>query len=409
MSVIVQKYGGTSVGSPEKILHVADRVLAVRNQGASVLCVVSAMGHTTDELMEMARTVTPSPPRRELAMLLTTGEQVSTSLLSMAIQAKGAQAVALTGLQSGIITDTNYSEAKIRQVRTERVREHLARGEVVIVAGYQGVSNGTEITTLGRGGSDTTAAALAAALGAGSCEIYTDVEGVFTADPRQVPDAARLDFISFEEMLELAGSGAQVMHPRAVEIAMRFGLPLQVKPSYNDGPGTIITEGNKLERVAITGVTSEKNIGKIAIQKVPDRPGVAAKIFGALARERINVRLIIQSVGEGNVNDVTIVVRREFVQRATEVLERMRRTLKAAGVVHDPNVAEISIVGSGIATSPGVAARMFKALARNHINIDLISTSTIRVVCVIDRRRVDEAVRAIHDEFKLGRLRRRAL
>ncbi|MBI4470890.1 MAG: aspartate kinase [Acidobacteria bacterium] len=409
MNVLVQKYGGTSVGTPERILRVADRILAARRTGVAVVSVVSAMGHTTDELMEMARKVTPNPPRRELAMLLTTGEQISISLLCMAIQAKGARAVALTGLQSGIITDTNYADARIKRVRTQRLRQHLAKGEVVIVAGYQGVSNGTEITTLGRGGSDTTAAALAAALGARTCEIYTDVEGVYTADPRQVPNAARLDYIAYEEMLELAGSGAQVMHPRAVEIAMRFGFPLLVKPSYSDGAGTVITEGSKLESVAITGVTTDKDIGKIAIQKVPDRPGIAAKILSALARERIHVRLIIQSVNEGNVNDVTIVVKREFIERASAVLERMCRSLKASGVVCDPNMAEISIVGSGIASTSGVAARMFKALARKNINIDLISTSTIRIACVIDRRRVDDAVRAVHDEFKLGRLKRRAV
>lgn len=407
MDIIVQKYGGTSVGTPEKIERVAERILGLEASGVGVVAVVSAMGDTTDRLVDMARKISSNPPRRELDMLLSTGEQISISLLSMAIHERGGRAISMTGLQSGIITDSRYSEAKIREIKTHRILKPLREGKVVIVAGFQGVSRGAEITTLGRGGSDTTAAALAAALKAKSCEIYTDVDGVFTADPNLVPEAVKLDYISHEEMLELAGSGAQVLHPRAVEIAMKFGLPLKVKPAHSFGSGTTIVEGSMLEKVVVTGVTADKDMAKIAIQKVPDRPGIAAKLFGALAREGISVHLIIQSIGEGNVTDVTIVLKREYMERAVEVLRRLSKQLKAQGVIYDANVAEVSIVGSGMVTEPGVAARMFRALAKRKINIELISTSHIRISCVIHKRHVREAVRAIHEDFKLGRLKRR--
>ncbi len=407
MDIIVQKYGGTSVGTPEKIQRVAERILGLEASGMGVVAVVSAMGDTTDRLIDMARKISSNPPRRELDMLLSTGEQISISLLSMAIHERGGRAISMTGLQSGIITDSRYSEAKIREIKTHRILKPLEEGKVVIVAGFQGVSRGAEITTLGRGGSDTTAAALAAALKAKSCEIYTDVDGVFTADPNLVPEAVKLDYISHEEMLELAGSGAQVLHPRAVEIAMKFGLPLKVKPAHSFGSGTTILEGSMLEKVVVTGVTADKDMAKIAIQKVPDRPGIAAKLFGALAREGISVHLIIQSIGEGNVTDVTIVLKREYMERAVEVLRRLSKQLKAQGVIFDANVAEVSIVGSGMVTEPGVAARMFRALAKRKINIELISTSHIRISCVIHKRHVREAVRAIHEDFKLGKLKRR--
>lgn len=406
MSIIVQKYGGTSVGTPEKIKKVAERVLRLKESGHGVVVVVSAMGHTTDYLIDMANQITKTPMRRELDMLLATGEQVSISLLSMAIQERGGQAISMTGLQSGIITDNNYTEAKITEIRTSRLLRHMEQGKIVIVAGFQGVSSGVEITTLGRGGSDTTAAALAAALRAECCEIYTDVDGVYTADPNLVKEATKLDYISYEEMLELAGFGAQVLHPRSVEIAMKFGTPMRVKPSYSEEKGTEILEEGKLEKAVVTGVTSNKNVAKIAIQKVPDRPGVAAKIFDQLAKSGVNIRLIIQSIGEENVTDVTIVVDRKYVATAVKTLEDLQRKLASKGIVYDASVAEVSIVGSGIASTPGVAARIFKALARRNINIDLISTSAFRITCVVDSQRADEAVQSLHDEFKLGQLKR---
>jgi aspartate kinase len=407
MDIIVQKYGGTSVGTPEKIKRVAKRVLQSRASGSGVVVVVSAMGDTTDHLIEMASHITKHPTRRELDMLLSTGEQISIALLSMAIEELGGRAISMTGLQSGIMTDSNYTEAKITQIKTDRIVRQLACGKIAIVAGFQGVSRGSEITTLGRGGSDTTAAALAAALGARVCEIYTDVAGVYTADPNIIRDAVKLDYISYEEMLELAGFGAQVLHPRAVEIAKNFRIPMQVRSSYSDAPGTEILEEKKVEKVAVTGITANKNVAKIAIQKVPDRPGIAAQMFDALGKAGINVRLIIQSIGEGKVNDVTIVVDRKYAGRAVAVLENIKNRTGARGVIHDSALAEVSIVGSGISTTARVPARMFRALAKKKINIELISTSAIRITCVVERPRADEAMQALHDEFDLGRLARR--
>lgn len=409
MEIIVQKYGGTSVSTPEKIKRVAERILSVEGSGAAVVAVVSAMGHTTDQLIDMAQQISHNPPRREMDMLLSTGEQVSISLLSMAIHELGGRAISMTGSQSGIITDSRHSEAKIREIKTQRILKPLREGRVVIVAGFQGVSRGSQITTLGRGGSDTTAAALAAVLKAKSCEIYTDVDGVFTADPNIVPTAVKLDYISYEEMLELAVSGAQVLHPRAVEIATKFRFPLKVKPAHTFGSGTTVMEGNMLEQVVVTGVTADKDMAKIAIQKVPDRPGVAAKLFGALAREGISVHLIIQSIGEGNVTDVTIVLKREYMKPAVSVLQRLSQQLKAQGVIYQADMAEVSIVGSGMVHAPGVAAKMFRALAEKNINIDLISTSHIRISVVIQKQHVNEAVKAIHQAFKLDTLTRRKL
>jgi aspartate kinase len=339
-------------------------------------------------------------------MLLSTGEQVSIALLSMAIQGRGAKAISMTGLQSGIITDSNYSMAKIQSIKTEGILSQLRSDHVVIVAGFQGVSNGFEITTLGRGGSDTTAAALAVALKARCCEIYTDVEGVYTTDPNLVSRATKLDYISYEEMVELAGAGAQVLHPRSVEIAMKFRVPIAVRPSYSDAAGTVVLEASKLENVVITGVTGNKNIAKVAIRGIPDRPGVAAQIFSALGEKGINIRLIIQSIAANGLNDISLVVNREFVKQAVEVLEKQKSGLKARDIVHHAKLAEVSIVGSGIASTPGVAARMFKSLAKQKINIDLISSSEVRITCVIDEKRTPDAIKALHEEFKLEKLKR---
>jgi len=406
MNIIVQKFGGTSVGSIPKIKSVADRILKTKATGSAMVVVVSAMGHTTDRLVNLARAITRRPSRREMDMLLSTGEQISIALLSLAIQERGAQAISMTGLQSGIVTDANHSMAKIKSVRTEAILSQLEKDHVVIVAGFQGVSRSSEITTLGRGGSDTTAAALAVALRARCCEIYTDVDGVYTTDPNLVPEAKRLQYISYEEMVELAGAGAQVLHPRSVEIAMKFGVPIAVRPSHSDAPGTVVMEASKLENVVITGVTANKNIAKVAIRGIPDRPGVAAQIFSALGSRGINIRLIIQSIAADGLNDISVVVSREFVTLAAEVLEGQRKSLKAKEIVYHDKLAEVSIVGSGIASTPGVAARMFKTLAKKKINIDLISSSEVRITCVIDEKRTSEAIRALHQEFRLEKLRR---
>ena len=406
MNIVVQKYGGTSVGDTTKIKRVADRILRAKATGAHMVVVVSAMGHTTDRLVKLARGITHRPSRREMDMLLSTGEQISIALLSMAIQERGAKAISMTGLQSGIITDSNHSMAKIKTINTASLLSHLREDKVVIVAGFQGVSDGYEITTLGRGGSDTTASALAVALRANRCEIYTDVDGVYTTDPNLVPEARKLDYISYEEMVELAGAGAQVLHPRSVEIAMKFRVPIQVRPSYSDQPGTMVMEARKLENVVITGVTGNKNIAKVAIRGIPDRPGVAAQIFSALGSHGINVRLIIQSIAENGLNDISLVVAREFIKSAIEVLERQKTSLKARDIVYHDKLAEVSIVGSGIAGTPGVAARMFRTLAKKNINIELISSSEVRITCVIDEKQTSEAIAALHQEFRLERLER---
>ena len=409
MDIIVQKYGGSSISTPEKITKVAQRIRELEASGRAVAVVVSAMGDTTDRLVKMADEIARQPARRELDMLLSTGEQISIALLSMAIQNQGGRAISLTGFQSGIITDSQYSRAKIREVKVERILRLLNERNVVIVAGFQGVSRGVEITTLGRGGSDTTAAALAAALDAECCEIYTDVDGVFTADPNIVPDAVRLNYISYDEMLELAGTGAQVLHPRAIEIAMKFGFPVKVKPAHSSGCGTTVIEGTMLEKVAITGITADKNKAKVAIQQVPDSPGVAAKIFSAISRAGVNIRLIIQGVSDGVSSDISMLVSRDDMNKVVEVLQELCPKVKAKGVVYHDDMAEVSIVGSGIASTPGVTARIFRTLARENINIDLISTSHINVACVVDQEHADRAVEALHRAFKLEKLTRQKI
>lgn len=401
MEIIVQKYGGSSVSNPEKIMKVAKRILELEEMGKAIAVVVSAMGGSTDRLIEMAEEISQDPSHRELDMLMSTGEQVSIALLSMAINDLGGSAVSLTGAQSGIVTDGHHRNAKIKKVKIQRIMNLLKEGTVVIVAGFQGISSDSEITTLGRGGSDTSAAALAAALNADSCEILTDVEGVYTSDPNIIKNAAKLNYITYEEMLEFASSGAKVLHPRAVEIAMKFGIPLVVKPAHSSGNGTTIVEEKMLETVAVTGVTVDKNVAKIAIQKVPDTPGVAAKIFSAISRSGINIRLIIQGVSDGNYSDITMLSDKEDMKTVVKILEKLCPKIKAGGVTFNDGMAEISVVGSGIAKSTGVAAKIFKTLSDNNINIDSISTSHIRIACVIDQQKVKKAVKAIHKAFKL--------
>ncbi len=401
--LIVQKFGGSSVADPARIGRVADRVAATVRDGHQVVVVVSAMGDTTDDLLALAGAVSANPAPRELDMLLSTGEQVSIALLSMALAARDCPAVSLTGGQAGIRTNGFYAKGKIIQIDTRRVRAELEKGRVVVVAGFQGVSEDGEITTLGRGGSDTTAVALAAALEAGLCEIYTDVDGVYTADPRVVPDARKLEVISHDEMLELASLGAVVLHPRAAELAKLYAVPLVVRSSFNNGPGTLIKEVDDMEQAAVvSGVAHDANVAKIGLFDVEDRPGIASRIFQELAREYVNVDMIIQGAMRDGRNDIAFTVSRDDLPRALEAVRRIQDQVGAKGITYDDGVAKISIVGAGMVSHPGVAAAMFEALAEAGINIAMISTSEIKVSCVIRREEIEEAVRVLHRKFKLG-------
>ncbi|HEX7100923.1 MAG TPA: aspartate kinase [Acidimicrobiia bacterium] len=404
MSIVVQKYGGTSVADPERMSRVADRIVATRRAGNDVVVVVSAMGHTTDELIELAHAVNPDPPGREMDMLLTAGERISMALMAMAIQARGVEAVSFTGSQAGILTDASHGSAKIQEIRGTRVTDALAAGKVVIVAGFQGVDpEGKEITTLGRGGSDATAVALAAALRASVCEIYTDVDGVFTADPRIVPDARKLPEISFEEMLELAASGAGVLMSRSVEFGRRFDIPIHVRSSFNDNPGTWVKE-QTMEQAIISGVAHDRSEAKVTVRHVPDRPGVAAALFTPLAEADIDVDMIVQNVSSDGHTDISFTVAKEAADRARTIAEKIAIELEAGAVDVDEEIAKVSLVGAGMKSHPGVAAKVFQALATANINVEMISTSTIRISCVIREDRVEEAVRVLHDAFELGKV-----
>ncbi len=404
--VRVKKYGGTSVGSVERIRKIAGDLVEDHRQGTPQVVVVSAMAKTTDQLVNMAFQVSPRPRARELDMLLATGEQVSIALLAIAIQELGAEAVSMTGAQCGIITDSNFSRARIQDIATGKIQRALDDGNIVIVAGFQGVTSNYEITTLGRGGSDTTATALAAALKSPLCEIYTDVDGVFTADPRLVPEARLLPYISYEEMLEYAASGSKVLHPRCVEIANKFNVPLQVRSSFHDRPGTTIVKEEVLEAVAITGVTGDAKIARLALTRVRDIPGIAARISGALSDAGINIRLIIQGARHDETNDVLLIVGEEDADRSVTLLNEIAGEVGANQVQVDTRVAKVSVIGSGIASTPGVAARMFKALAEQGINIELISSSEVRIACIIQEDRLTDAVQAIHREFDLAKVER---
>ncbi|ACA59587.1 aspartate kinase [Candidatus Desulforudis audaxviator] len=401
--LVVQKFGGTSVADPGRIARVAARIKGAVQDGHRVVVVVSAMGDTTDELLALAREVTRNPSPREIDMLMATGEQVSIALLTMALQAKDCDAISLTGAQAGITTDGIHTKGRIVDIDTARLRSELDRGRVVVVAGFQGVTPDGEITTLGRGGSDTTAVALAAALGAEVCEIYTDVDGVYTADPRLVPEARKLDVISHDEMLELASLGAVVLHPRAVELAKLYGVPLVVRSSFNDGPGTLIKEVGDLEKAAVvSGVAHDVNIAKISLFDVEDRPGIASRIFRELARSNINVDMIIQGAMRDGRNDIAFTVSRDDLSRALEAVHRIQGLVGAKGITFNDTLAKVSIVGAGMVSYPGVAATMFEGLAEAGINIAMISTSEIKVSCVISREEIERAVRALHMKFNLG-------
>ncbi|MBC7229830.1 MAG: aspartate kinase [Actinobacteria bacterium] len=404
MKITVQKYGGTSVADTERIRNVARRVCEARRSGDHVVVVISALGDTTDRLVKLAYEITPSPREREMDMLLATGEQISVALLSMAIHELGYEAISFTGAQVGIVTDGAHTKAKILDVKVGRILDELEKGNIVIVAGFQGVTLDDQITTLGRGGSDTTAVALAAALGAEVCEIYTDVDGVYTADPRLVPEARKLSHLSYEEMLEMAATGAKVLQLRSVEFARNYGVVIHVRSSFSREEGTWISEGDeRMEKAIISGVTHETEEAKVTVFNVPDRPGVAARLFQALAAENINVDMIIQNVSADQRTDISFTVGLQDLAKAAEISERVAVELGAAGTAVDEGIAKVSLVGAGMRTHPGVAADMFSALAENGINIEMISTSTIKISCVIRAEDALKAVRAIHAKFGLDR------
>ena len=402
MAVVVQKFGGSSVATTERILAVARRIIATKEAGNSVVAVVSAMGDVTDDLLQLAAAISSDPPEREMDMLLATGEQVTIALLAMAIHSLGHEAISFTGAQAGIVTESGHTKARIAEVRADRVSQALAAGRIAIVAGFQGATPDAEITTLGRGGSDTTAVAVAAGIRADVCEIYTDVDGVYTADPRIVPDARKLEVVSYEEMLEMAATGARVLQLRSVEFARNHGVTLHVRSSFNDHAGTIVKEADEtMEQAIISGVTHDTSEAKITIRDVPDRPGVAAEVFGHLADANVNVDMIIQNVSEDGLTDISFTTPDEDLVRAKRAVEEVVADLGARTWSVDTSVAKVSLVGAGMKTHPGVAAAMFRALADAGVNMDMIATSSIRISCVIDAKDVQTAVRVLHSAFGL--------
>lgn len=402
-STVVMKFGGTSVADAECIKRVARRIVDAHRSGHPVVAVVSARGDTTDELIGLAREISDDPPEREMDMLLSTGERISAALVAMAIHDLGHEAISLTGSQAGIVTDTAHTKAKILDIRAHRVQRALDEGKIVLVAGFQGISTASEVTTLGRGGSDTSAVALAAALGAEVCEIYTDVDGVYTSDPRIVPDARKMSVISYEEMLELAASGAKVLMLRSVEFGRRYGVAIHVRSSFTDSPGTWIKDDENMEQAIVAGVSYALEDVKVTIYHVPDRPGVAARVFSLLADANVNVDMIIQNVSEGGKSDISFTVSEDDLAAVHAVLDPLRSELGFDEVATDANMAKISIVGAGMRTHPGVAATMFRVLADNHINIEMISTSSIKISCVIEKQHTERAVRALHAAFQLDK------
>lgn len=403
MALIVQKYGGTSVGDLDRIAHVARRVKATREAGNEVVVVLSAMGGETDRLLEMAHQVSAHPARRELDVLLATGEQVSIALLCMSLANERCAARSFTGGQARIRTDTSHTRARIEEIDVNAISRALTAGEVAVVAGFQGVDQEGNITTLGRGGSDTTAVALAAALGAEECQIYTDVDGVYTSDPRVVPDARRMDTVTYEEMLELASLGAKVLQIRAVEFASKYNVTLRVLSSFEEGPGTLITsEDATMEKPLISGVAFNQDEAKLTVKGVPDRPGIAAALLGPIAEANIDIDMIVQNVSEDGTTDMTFTVHRRDYQAAFELLDRHAGNLDAAAVTGDDRIAKISLVGVGMRSHAGIAARMFEALAAESINIQMISTSEIKISVVVDEKYLELGVRALHAAFGLA-------
>ncbi len=399
MELVVQKFGGSSVADTERINNVAQIVTDTYKSGKSVVVVVSAQGDTTDDFIAKAAEINTRPSNREMDVLLSAGEQISMSLLAMAIERMGYPVVSLTGWQAGIKTDSNHGIARIKNIDTERLHRELDRKNIVIVAGFQGINKYDDITTLGRGGSDTSAVALAAALKAELCQIYTDVDGVYTADPRKVPNAKKLDSISYDEMLELASQGAQVLHNRSVEMAKKYNVNLEVISSFTRAAGTKVLKENKMEKMLITGIAKDTEVGRISIIGVNDEPGVAFKIFSMLAKKNINVDIIIQSVGRDKKKDISFTTTLDKLELAVETLSENLDQIGAKEIVSTGDVAKVSIVGSGMANNPGVAAIMFEALSDAHINIHMISTSEIKISVLIDKQNADKAVAAIHDKF----------
>ncbi len=405
-NLIVQKYGGSSVANPERIKNVAKRVVRYKKRGYNVVVVVSALGDTTDELIELASKVTDDPSEREMDMLISTGEQISCALLAMAIDKLKVPAISFTGAQVGIITDNSHTKARILNISAERIKEELKNGKVVVVAGFQGISVAKEITTLGRGGSDLTAVALAKALGAKICEIYTDVDGVYTADPRIVKDAKKLSRVSYDEMLELASLGAKVMQARSVEYGKRYDIPIHVRSSFSNVEGTIISkEVKSMERIDVSGLALQKDEAKVTICDVPDKPGIAAIIFKELAVNNIVIDMIVQNVSRTGTTDISFTVLKEDLAKTIKVAKKVAREVGAGEVIKDENIAKVSIVGIGMRSHSGIAARMFRALASKKINIEMISTSEIKISCVIEKRHAETALRTLHDEFGLKRVK----
>src|SRR5579862_5379208 len=401
--LVVMKFGGTSVGDTVKLKQVAERLVAAHEAGAKVVAVLSAMGQTTDDLIRLAYEVSPSPHPREYDMLVSTGERISNALCAMAIHDLGHEAVSFTGSQAGIVTDASHTKAKIVEVRAQRIHEALDQDRIVLVAGFQGFSTATrDVTTLGRGGSDTTAVALAAALGADACEIFTDVSGVFTADPRIVPGALKLDAVTYEEMLEMASSGARVMMARSIEVARRYGVRIRVRATFVDGEGTWIGEEDAamLEKAIISGVTHDTSEAKVVILGAPDQPGVAARVFRALADAGVNIDMIVQNVSEHGTTSITFTLPKTDLPVADSIIDATAKVIGATGVVRDPDIAKISLIGAGMKSHPGVAADMFDALAEAGINIEIISTSSIRISCVIRASEVERGVQAVHERFR---------
>lgn len=403
MGLIVQKFGGTSVANLERIRNVARRVARCKEQGNQVVVVVSAMAGETDRLLSLARQVAPEPAQREVDVLVATGEQVTSALLAMTLGAMGYEAVSLLGHQVRIFTDSNYSTARIRSVDRSRLTRELEAGKIVVVAGFQGIDQDGNITTLGRGGSDLTAVAIAASLQADMCEIFTDVEGVFTTDPNICPEARKVARISYEEMLEMASLGAKVLQTRSVEFAMKYNVPIHVRSSFSEEEGTmVVAEDQDMERVVVTGITYRTDEGKVTIKKVPDTPGVAARIFGPLAEANIVVDMIVQNVSEEGFTDLTFTVPKGDIERTVRIVEDVARSLGARGISSDTQIAKVSIVGVGMRSHSGVASRMFSALAKEGINIQMISTSEIKISCVIEAKYKELAVRVLHNAFGLG-------
>ena len=405
MGIIVQKFGGTSVATAERILNVANRVAETYKLGNKVIVVVSAQGDTTDDLIQKAKEVNIEASKREMDVLLSTGEQISMSLLAMAIEKIGFAVVSLTGAQAGIFTDSDYGNARIKSINTERIQREIDKRNIVIVAGFQGMDRFDDITTLGRGGSDTTAVAIAAAIKADICEIYTDVDGIYTADPRTVKNASKLSQITYDEMLELASLGANVLHNRSVELAKKYNVDLRVRSSFSKDIGTIVREESKVESIAIRGVTRDNDTAQISVLRLKDIPGQAFKLFSLLSKENINVDVIVQSAGSEDTQDISFTVSRGNLERSVEILKGNIDALCAEQVTYSDDISKVSIVGAGMVNNTGVATKMFEALYDSHINIHMISTSEIKISVIINREDSEKAIQVIHDKFRLEMVR----